>query len=436
MKKLLIFFIALGLAGLPASRFFVAAEDVASSVPVSEPAAEPETVPEAPLDFAAPAETPLATATETVSTPTTANLLDLEPEAPTGTLENVQTKFLEGGGPQGANQRAQIQALWAMNGTSGGLSGADDGQAAGAQFLPSGQFQKGKPFSVCAVVLIPSRPAEVGPVFSEVDYSETNPRTGQKACGQKKFKKQQMEPLTTDKGYNLFCEKIRSQNPNLPAFFASAGYGVICGQDGELQKETAAVYCADDELRYDDPSGDYAASVNEKNQSGQNNRAFSVTFQYMELTAFEIDFASLDYGKVELGARKVLEGDTAWQEPKAENRATVRNVGNTSLQMQVQQDDMGLGKTKSAWNIKYGSRVGSGLEWEEYWPGEAALLNGVLGLGVSKAMNFAVEVLGFPQDNTRAYSGQMTLDAREAESIFCGTSQNAGLQERGIDPGS
>ena len=419
MKKIISVFAILALVNLPVWPVLTRAEDTATSVPPLEPAAEPEAAPE------------FVPAPETSAEPTT-TLITEPGAASTTTLESIGTRFMEIEVPQGTGGPASIKALWEMYGPGPALLGTDDSTNAGAQFLPSGQFQISKPFSVCAIASRSKGVIGLEPVSSEVYYPagdlEGKPKDGEKSCMGQKETRKPMARLAKADGLSLFCDKIRRQNSNLPEFNDASGFDEICGQEGVLQRETAAVFCSDYELQYNDPPGTYKVSVYGKDKGERLGNGFSGTFQYSELTAFENDFATLDYGKVELGSKKVVEGDAVWQEAKTENRATLRNVGNTRLQIQIQQDDMGLGKAGNIWNIKYASRIGPGSPWTNYWPNEASPVGEILELGETYPIDFAVEVLGFPQDSARVYSGKMVIDAKKAGQLSC-----EAIQKRGTD---
>ncbi len=426
----------MALINLPAWPVLTRAEDTATSTPPLEPAAEPAIAPEFIPAPEPPVEPTTTLITEPGSASTATPLLGAEPEpasASTDTLESIGTRFMEAKTPQGTGGPLSIEALWEMHGPGAALLGTDDNTDAGAQFLPSGRFQVSKPFSVCAIVSQPKGVIGSESVFSEVQYPTDNlegkAKDGGKSCGGQIETRKPMSRLAKADGLSLFCDKIRAQNSSLPEFNNASGFDEICGQEGALQKEAAAVFCSDYELQYNDPSGSYSASIFGKDKGERLGNSFSGTFKYLELTAFENDFASLNYGKVELGSKKVVEGDAVWQETKTENRATLRNVGNTRLQIQIQQDDMGLGKAGSAWNIKYASRIGPGSAWTNYWPNEIGSVGEVLELGETYPIDFAVEVLGFPQDGTGVYSGKMILDAKKVGQISCEAIQKHGADK-------
>ena len=147
-------------------------------------------------------------------------------------------------------------------------------------------------------------------------------------------------------------------NYHLPTFNAGYDYDEICAPDGELMKETAKVYCKHTFLKWEDPAGDYRVQVHAADKFGVDSVPLNNTFYYRPLTAFETDFTSVAYGDVKLDTHKIINGDLTFG---TSDKPTVRNVGNTRLQMTVWQDDMGLGKTINGdewWNVSWDARVG------------------------------------------------------------------------------
>jgi hypothetical protein len=319
-----------------------------------------------------------------------------------------------------------IKSMWAMNGLTSDLSGTDDNQDAGAQFLPSGQYQVSKKISVCAIVSDNNGIADIDQILSETYYPMVS--FGQDfedkslGCGQKKGESCQMTQLPKQDGINLFCDKVQNSNANLPLFYDIYSFSGICGQDGELEKDVAVVYCCEKDLLYNDVAGEYKVSISGKDKQAVNSNTFDGKFNYSELTAFETDFTALDYGNVILNSKKVIEGDLIWNAPKEANHITTRNVGNVRVQMNVEQDDMGLGKTDGSWNIRYGARLGQDSLWQNYWPKEITLLDKILELSGMDKIDFSIEVLKFPEDETKDYLGKMNIDAQRADYQICSSS--------------
>lgn len=346
--------------------------------------------------------------------------------------EDISTGFTEMETSEGINENIPssvviaspvIKAIWEMQGPLASLSGLDDSADAGAQFLPSGQYQVDKPISVCAVVFDADGADDINSVSSEIYYPMasfgTEAQDGRTGCGERKGIEKQMTRLTKEEGLALFCGAIKNNNANLPSFYDTYDFSGICGEEGELQAGTAAIYCYDGALSYDDPSGEYKVLISGEDKTGLTSNILQEKLSYLELTAFEADFTNIDYKKVALNTKKTVEGDLLWGAQEIENKPTVRNVGNTRLQMEILQNDMGMGKTDGIWNIRYGSKVGLASLWQNYWPEETILLDGILDLAKMDQLDFAIEVLKFPEDDTKDYSGKMTLNAKKAEHLAC-----------------
>jgi hypothetical protein len=163
--------------------------------------------------------------------------------------------------------------------------------------------------------------------------------------------------LTKDEGIDLFCNKVKNLNNNLPTFNTGYNYDEICKADGELQKETAAVYCGTKDLSYEDPDGIYEVWAVAQDKVGLQGKLVN-TFTYLPVTAFETDFNTISYGPVRLATHKIISGDLTWDALNA-GGASVRNVGNTRLAMKIWQSDMGFGQTSGIWNVKFDARVGN-----------------------------------------------------------------------------
>jgi len=343
-----------------------------------------------------------------------------------------------------------VKAKWEANASSvaGGTPYAsaleyyrDDAVAAGAQFNPSGQYQVNKKIALCSVVTDPDGLADIttapGAVYGDVFYPMTvgaNPLPielgdshvalpGQSGlgCG-KLMQEDKLTKLSKADGIQLFCNNVRTNNNNLPVFNTSPTtytYDEICAADGELQKETAAVYCSTKDLSYEDPSGDYAVWAVAQDKVGLQGKLIN-KFTYLPLTAFETDFTSVNYGNVRLATHKIISGDLTWDTAtNPTNPASVRNVGNTRLSMKVMQDDMGFGQTDGIYNVKYDARVGSEASFASYWPNVTARLNNSLDLSELDEMDFSIDVSKFPPTHTGSYTGTMTLSAASTAHLTC-----------------
>jgi hypothetical protein len=306
----------------------------------------------------------------------------------------------------------------------------DDALAAGAQFLPSGLYGVSKTIALCSIVTDPDGLADIttapGAVFGDVFYP-TNialgvnhtplPTQSGLGCGQL-MQEDKLIKLSKAEGLDLFCNKVYNLNNNLPTFNTGYNYDEICRLDGELQKETAAVYCTTKDLSYEDPSGDYEVWSVAQDKVGLQGKLIN-SFTYLPVTAFETDFTAISYGPVRLATHKIISGNLTFNSPVNSGPASVRNTGNTRLSMKVRQDDMGFGKTDGIWNVKYDGRVGSSAAWKNYSPEQLVKLSDALDLSELDEMDFSIEVSKFPPTHEGPYTGNMTLSAVSEDHLVC-----------------
>lgn len=321
-----------------------------------------------------------------------------------------------------------VKAKWEMNiakDGNGKYLGTDDATTAGAQFMPSGVYEKNKRIAVCSVVTDPDGVADIDSVYADTFYPEgiflgPNHAADRQGCGQL-MSEFTLGKLSKADGIELFCNKVRTGNSNLPVFNTSPiayNYDEICAQDGELWKETAYVYCGERDISYEDPSGDYKTLVLAQDKAGLDGTLVN-KFSYLPVTAFETDFSKVSYGAVKLNTHKIINGDLTW-DVLDQGKASVRNVGNTRLIMKVQQDDMGLGMTDTAWNVKFDGRVGSDAVFKNYNPNVLTSLNDALNLSETDEMDFSILISKFPPTHDgNTYTGAMVLSATGTTHLTC-----------------
>ena len=303
----------------------------------------------------------------------------------------------------------------------------DASTAAGAQLMPSGMYQVNKTIAMCAVVTDPDGLSDVLNVYADVFYPENIalgdshvalPDQSGLGCGAF-MQEDSLIRLDKQEGIDLFCGDVRTYNNNLPTFNTGGyDYDEICAADGELLKDTAAVYCGTKDISYEDPSGMYKVWAVGQDHNGLQG-ILENHFEYLPLTAFEADFTSVDYGNVRLNTHKIISGDLTWDALDT-GKASVRNVGNTRLAMTVSQDDMGFGKTDGLWNVEYDARVGSLSVYSVYDPEVTVTLDDELDLSELDEMDFSIDVSKFPPEHTNAnYVGTMTLGAVMVPHLIC-----------------
>ncbi len=323
-----------------------------------------------------------------------------------------------------------VKAKWEMNSTkvNGIYQDGDDSTAAGAQFNPTGVKDTNRTITMCAIVTDSDGMGDIAGVYGDVYYPvgiALGPShvhlANQSGLGCGEFMQEdQLTVLSKEDGIELFCNKIRNNNNNLPTFNTvpqTYTYDEICKADGELMKETAKVYCGEKDLSYEDPSGDYkviavAQDTNSLTGTLENH------FTYLPLTAFETDFTSVVYGNVKLNIEKVVNGDLTWA-PLHSTMPTVRNIGNTRMNLTVWQDAMGLGKTGGLWNVSYDARVGSTVAHQNYYPEVTTTLEDDLDLSEMDEVDFSILVNKFPTSGSTNWTGNMTLGAVAADHLVC-----------------
>jgi len=321
-----------------------------------------------------------------------------------------------------------VKAKWEANADQY----TDASTNAGAQFMPSGQYQVNKTIAMCAVVTDPDGLADIDAVYADVFYpvgialGDSHVALADQSgdgCGLL-MQEDTLTRLDKQVGIDLFCGSVRTSNNNLPTFNSDYGYDEICGEEGELWKDTAAVYCGQKDLSYEDPSGSYEVWAVAQDKNGLQDTLIN-QFTYMPLTAFEADFTSVAYGNVRLNTHKIISGDKTWAPNTTDNKASVRNVGNTRLTMRVWQNDMGFGKTDGNWNVKYDARVGSLASYAVYSPEVTKTLADQLDLSELDEMDFSIDVSKFPPTHTDVnYTGTMTLSAVSAAHLTDCTSKS------------
>ena len=338
---------------------------------------------------------------------------------------STEESFVDSASPQTSSSGAvssvvfdqpEIIAQWQML-----VAGSDDSADVGAQILPSGEYKVDKKYSVCAVV--GGDLTATGSILANVSYPENIAfdKAQTRGCGQQKSEVE-LNKIAKEEAIALVCDQIRNNNNNLLAWNKNekAGYVYdyekLCGLDGFLAENTALLFCAESSLAYDDPAGEYEVIVTIKDGKG-NTGASQNILQYLELTTFENDFSNFQYGKVNLNELKVLQGDSIWGNSFY---PTVRNTGNTCLQIKIQQNDFNLGTTNGVWNLEYMTRVGENAEWLSYFPEQTAYLKNFLNLGQTTNIDFAILIKKYPEDeNQSAFSGEMVLSAEKIPSLTC-----------------
>jgi hypothetical protein len=266
----------------------------------------------------------------------------------------------------------------------------------GSQFLPTAIYDTDKTINYYSVVWDNEDNGNVNVVAWDVYHPDN-------AWGNGSFKYQVMGTKITDKAQAvaLFQEAVDAGLVTVDSRYTTS---TILTQ--YLEKGTASLWTGDAPLNYQQPAGDYRVEANAFDFN--NNQAVPLlnTFYYIPVAAFEIDFNMVNYGSVNINTHKWVAGDVDFG---TADWPTIRNIGNTHLQVTVEQDDMGLGQSLSGWNVKWDARMGNDDAYTMvYDPYEQVTLPNMLPLCQVEELDFSVNVFkGTSGDKT----GTMTLGA-------------------------
>ncbi len=180
----------------------------------------------------------------------------------------------------------------------------------------------------------------------------------------------------------------------------------------ELNEELAYIYYGEAYISYCQPGGWYYVGVRAVDTYGAWCDYLYNKFWYIPTAAIRVDFNSIDYGTVVLSTPKWVGGDQDMNTPQ---KPTVRNIGNTPVELYVWQDDMGFGKTNGEWNVEFDARLGADGDVVVYEPEQTddgklgVRIPGVLPLCTTEKLDFSIHAKkGFPDVD---YSGEMHLYA-------------------------
>ncbi|MCK5510886.1 hypothetical protein KAI65_05100 [Candidatus Parcubacteria bacterium] len=319
--------------------------------------------------------------------------------------------------------KPEIIAQWQMLALKDNniYKGEDDSKDIGAQILPSGEYKLDRQYAICAIV--GGDFGTAGSVLANVNYPKdiAYDKSFKKGCGQEKSEVE-LSAIPKKEALEIICRQTRENNNNLLVWHTNKeenyvyGYEKVCGTKGFLEQDTVSLFCAESSLAFDDPAGEYQVLLKVKD-SQENLAEASNVLKYLELTTFENDFSNFQYLRVAENKFKITRGDSVWG---GLFRPTVRNIGNTRLQIKIQQDDFNLGKTNGIWNLEYKARVGKNAEWLNYFPEQIAYLKDPLDLGETTNIDLGILIKKYPEnDNQSAFSGQMILSAEKISSLTC-----------------
>jgi len=237
---------------------------------------------------------------------------------------------------------------------------------------------------------------------------------------------------------------VAAQDPNITQEGATLGQNYTfanlhnSGLTGELDKHVAELYEGVGVLTYEQPAGQYSIDVYAIDKAGNVSPTLVTPFWYLAIPAVETDFTTITYGNVTLRVPLTIPGDVTW----GNNIATVRNIGNTWVNVTVAQDDMGFGVagtqtptkyqgtvppvfsstpsgSQSNWNVYFDAVLGTNVEM--YYDPTAkgspmtnvVTLPGVLDLSTMNELDFSI----FINDGMGTHSGNLTVSAKSVAFV-------------------
>jgi hypothetical protein len=293
-----------------------------------------------------------------------------------------------------------IKCKWEQDTTACLEDGDPTHATPGGQFLPPGTYNGTKMVQYGVVVTDPEGVGTVSQVSVDVYHPDGPPEFGSKK-------------------YQLPLDKVDKQTVGIPAFEAAWAAGLVTWNPavfasaqeayediaGELDKCTAEVYMTEEVLSYHQPCGNYTVMADACDTgnawASEGGTDLENSFTYVCVPGFEIDFTSLNYGNATVCVEKLIAGDTVFDDPPAPapdpNPATVRNIGNTDIKLNVHQDDMGFGFSgppeNPDWNVEYDARMGSNNTNKVYYdPYETVELPNKLPLCNTEELDFSIHI--------------------------------------------
>ena len=298
-----------------------------------------------------------------------------------------------------------VLCKWEADTTSSWEDGDPTHAIPGSQFLPPVTYGAQKPIQYFAVVWDNEDNGNVNVVAWDVYHPEN-------AWGDGSFKYQVMGEKITDKAEAVALFQ-KAMNAGLLKF--NEGFDADTILTKYLEKGTAALWVGEGDLDYCQPAGNYQVEANAIDFNNNWATPLENTFEYMPVAAFELDFTKVNYGNVNINTHKWIAGDVDFG---TADWPTIRNIGNTALQVTVEQDDMDLDKSLNGWNVQWDARMGNDDAYTVvYKPFETVTLPNALPLGImpSEEVNPGVDELDFSievfKGTTGEKTGTMTLGA-------------------------
>ena len=302
----------------------------------------------------------------------------------------------------GGGEPPVVKCKWEQDLTPSLEDGDTGHRNKGSAFLPPCSYKGKKAVQYWAVVTDEEDNGDVAQVYADVYHPD-------------------MKPLCGSFKYEVPFRKVDKFAIGIPAFKAAYAAGLIKFDEGhnyatvlqQLEKCTADVWMGEADLDYHQPAGDYLVKCIAIDQADNPSLPLENTFLYVPVACAEIDFNGISYGKVSICQNKWIAGNTIFDSPVGmapdPNPATIRNIGNTNIKIQVSQDDMGFHQDVTGmWNVQFDARLGNDPAHEVvYDPYQTVELPNTLPLCNTEELDFSIHVKkGMSGDS---YMGTMTI---------------------------
>jgi hypothetical protein len=276
------------------------------------------------------------------------------------------------------------------------------------QTLPVLGFLNGtageKKIQYWAVATDPEGVGTVSKVYADVYHPEGPP-----LCGSWKYQKELVAVNKTVVGIPAFQEAwekgLVKWNEQL-YLDADEAYADIMD---ELLECLADVYMGEKTISSHQPHGEYRVDVQAVDTANVWGDILSNPLMVVGVNALALDFGIVDYGTVDVCTEKWIGGDLDVTTP---DKPTVRNIGNTWLQVVVWEDDMGLGQTSGEqgdeWNVTWDARLGVDGQDMYFLPFEPTILPEVLPQCTPEKMDFSIHVV---KAEAGSYTGTMVISS-------------------------
>jgi hypothetical protein len=245
-----------------------------------------------------------------------------------------------------------------------------------------------------------------------------------------------LEPITTKQtaldywDHAIMCHPdLITENTVWAAPFPTEGYTWQDDVRHELEQmlsDGAYLYRGTADLSYCQPAGWYTVRYGAQDHITQAT-PIEQQFWYIPTAALALDFTEVTYTGLEVLKKKTIGGNEIYL--PGDGKRTVKNIGNTPIDLTVWQDDMEFGYSGgpyanpenvplTSWNVMYEVQLSSINSWTtgQFWPyqktsGYEGMLinNGFVPLCSEEKLDFSITPL--KNDNPDGYQGTMQICA-------------------------